>query len=252
MKVYIGKHVNWFGPYQLAEALCFWAKPEKDEYGFKSKPQWVHKFGEFLAHGFAPDEDDKPRRLRKNKDRPQTFLYKFLSWVHSKQKRIHYVKIDDYDCWNIDSTLAPIILPMLKKLRSNRMGSAYVDLDDVPEELRVISYQDYDSQLTFDFYHEDKVEYDLVEKRWNYVLDEMIFAFEHKIDDSWEEEFRSGEFDTYMEPCEFYENGKPKLYKMMHGPDHTYECDYEGMQKVHDRIQNGFRLFGKYYQNLWD
>jgi hypothetical protein len=39
---------------------------------------------------------------------------------------------------------------------------------------------------------------------------------------------------------------------MIHGPNDTYVCDYEGIRKVHDRIQNGFRLFGKYFQNLWD
>ena len=24
MKVFIGKHVDWFGPYQLAEKILFW------------------------------------------------------------------------------------------------------------------------------------------------------------------------------------------------------------------------------------
>jgi len=51
MKVYIGPYKNWFGPYQLAETLCFWAKKEKDEYGFERTPDWVHNFGEWLAHG---------------------------------------------------------------------------------------------------------------------------------------------------------------------------------------------------------
>jgi hypothetical protein len=51
MRVKIGKYENWFGPYQLAETLCFWAKPVVDEYGMKSKPDYVHNFGEWLAHG---------------------------------------------------------------------------------------------------------------------------------------------------------------------------------------------------------
>jgi len=29
-------------------------------------------------------------------------------------------------------------------------------------------------------------------------------------------------------------------------------CDYDAIEKVEKRIQNGFRLFGKYYQALWD
>jgi len=46
MKVYIGPYKNWFGPYQLAEKLCFWVKPVTDKYGIKSKPDWVHNFGD--------------------------------------------------------------------------------------------------------------------------------------------------------------------------------------------------------------
>jgi hypothetical protein len=80
----------------------------------------------------------------------------------------------------------------------------------------------------------------------------MIFAFEHKADDSWEDAFRSGEHDLISVPCEWDANGRPTMYQMKDGPNNTYKCDYEGMKVVEARIQNGFRLFGKYYQNLWD
>jgi len=39
---------------------------------------------------------------------------------------------------------------------------------------------------------------------------------------------------------------------MVENDDHTYECDYDAMKVVEERIRNGFKLFGKYYQNLWD
>ena len=58
MKVYIGKYKDWFGPYQLAELLCFWAKKEKDEYGFEHTADWVHNFGEWLAHGSIEPEPE--------------------------------------------------------------------------------------------------------------------------------------------------------------------------------------------------
>ena len=32
MKVHIGPYKNWIGPYQLADALCFWVKEVEDEY----------------------------------------------------------------------------------------------------------------------------------------------------------------------------------------------------------------------------
>ena len=80
----------------------------------------------------------------------------------------------------------------------------------------------------------------------------MIFAFERKNDDSWQETFHSGVIDHKSVACAWDENGKPKMFRLDEGPNHTYKCDYEGMKLVEDRIQNGFRLFGKYYSSLWD
>jgi len=51
MKVYLGPYTSWLGPYQLAELLCFWAKEVEGKYSVKNKPDWVHNFGEWLAHG---------------------------------------------------------------------------------------------------------------------------------------------------------------------------------------------------------
>ena len=80
----------------------------------------------------------------------------------------------------------------------------------------------------------------------------MIFAFQCKVDDSWQEKYRSGTIDMKTEPCEWDETGKPTMYQMVSGPNDTYECDYAGMMVEQARITNGFRLFGKYYENLWD
>ena len=87
-------------------------------------------------------------------------------------------------------------------------------------------------------------------------MNEMIFAFKCKVDDSWEDAFRSGEHDLLWIPVGAdgtpVPKGEHKHYQMTHGPKDTYQCDYEGMKVVETRIQNGFRLFGKYYQGLWD
>ncbi len=37
---------------------------------------------------------------------------------------------------------------------------------------------------------------------------------------------------THSVPCEWDENGKPTLYTFEDGPNHTYECDYDGMRKT--------------------
>lgn len=241
MKVYIGPYTKWIGPYQIAEALCFWAKETEDEFGSKTKPDWVHKFGDWLAHG-TTDESITDR-----KDAPTTWLYKLCNWIESKKKRRVYVKIDNYDVWSMDHTLGMIALPMLKRLQEVKHGAPFVDDDDVPEELKSTSAPPKENEWDTDANHF---------KRWDWAINEMIFAFEHKLDDSWQDAFRSGEIDWLSVPVD--KDGKEvprkeaKFFQMKDGPNHTYKCDYDGMKVVEERIQNGFRLFGKYYQSLWD
>jgi hypothetical protein len=137
----------------------------------------------------------------------------FLDWIYNntinrifdlfKKQKIK-IRIDDYDVWSMDDTLALIILPMLKKLKERAIGSAYVDNDDVPPEL----------QYTPDPGNPDNPDHDnLIEKRWAYVLDEMIWTFNRKVDN---------------------------------GYSHLYDAELE------KRMKNGFRLFGRYYEALWD
>ena len=227
MKVFIGKYKNYIGPYQIAEALCFWAKKEKDKYGFEHTADWVHNFGTWLSGG-----EDK-----------DSILQKVCLWVESKRTRTIKVKIDRWDTWSMDHTLAHIVLPMLKQLKESKHGSPFVEDEDVPEELRSTNAEPKEQEWDTDSNHF---------KRWDWVMDEMIFAFECKLDDSWEDAFRSGEHDTIWTPTSFDKEGKPEMYQMEDGPNNTYKCDYEGMKVVQKRIDNGFRLFGTYYSGLWD
>ena len=238
MKVKIGPYEDWFGPYQLAEKICFWAKEEKDEYGIPCKPDWVYNFGEWLAHGSIEPEAEVGE-IRKWGDRPPTLLYRFLSWIHSKKERTIKVHIDRWDTWSMDHTLAYIILPMLKQLKETKHGAPYVDLKDVPKELhgKKLTKKQKDNGEVDDKHFE----------RWDWVLDEMIFAFETKVDDGrWEEQFETGTSDIQWKKLE---NGNSE---MIRGPNDTREYDWEGRKKYQERISNGFRLFGKYYENLWD
>jgi hypothetical protein len=227
MKIYINNYRDhWLSPYTILEKVFFWREIDYDEPIIE---KWSNRLQPFSVG-----------------------LKKILDIVNPK---INYVKIDYWDTWSMDHTLADIVLPMLKQLKSVKHGSALVDIEDVPEELRGTSTPDYDQQLTFDFYDEARqekdVDYEITHKRWDWVMDEMIFAFEHKVDDSWEDAFRTGVMDIVWVKEAKTHNGQ-QLTRMEDGPNHTYKCDYDGMQKVHDRMQNGFRLFGKYFQGLWD
>lgn len=229
MKVKIGPHVNGIGPYQIADMLCFWVKEVPDEFGITRKPDWVHDFGTWLAE---------------DKNGQDTILTKVCNWIHSKKKRKVKVHIDKYDTWEMNDNLAYIILPMLKQLKATKQGSPFVDDEDVPEEIRSTSApakkNEWDTDANF-------------HKRWEWVIDEMIWAFEQlHPDNDWEEQYRSGEIDIKWMPCEWHDDDKPKLFRMEHGPNDTYQCDYEGVKKHEERIRRGTTLFGKYYQCLWD
>jgi hypothetical protein len=237
MRVKIGPYVGWFGPYQLAERLCFWVKDVEDEYGIKRKPEWVHHFGEWLAHGSIEPDPMVGEVSSWDRERHQTWLYRFLTWIHSKQQRTVKVHIDSWDTWSMDHTLSYIIVPMLRELQKSKNGAPLVDQKDVPAELhgKKLTKRQRDSGEIDDKHFE----------RWDWVLNEMIFAFESKIDDSWEEKFETGESDLQFLQLE---NG---VSQMVEGPNHTKTYDWEGRKAYEARIQNGFRLFGRYYQNLW-
>ena len=225
MKVYISKYRNhWFSPYTFLEKVFFWkdwAKRDGPDY-----PEWVEKVSDKLEP-----------------------ISKGIQWVLDKvHPRINYVKIDRWDTWSMDSTLAPIILPMLKQLRDSKHGSQVVEMEDVPEYMRTTDTPDYDDQLVFDWYHDEtdtqKCKCD-VHTRWDWVMGEMIFAFESFTYD-WEEKYRSGVHDIVWKDLG---NGMSAMEK---GPNDTFEVYWEGLEKEQKRIDNGLRLFGKYYRGLWD
>ena len=223
MKVYINNYRDhWLSPYTILKAVCFWEKDDGVFYNLEDKPG--HKYEKWI-----------------NRLNPICMgIQKVLNYIRPK---INYVKIDRWDTWSMDHTLAYIILPMLKQLKDSKHGAPWVDDEDVPEELKSTSAPPKENEWDTDENHF---------KRWDWVLGEMIFAFECKNDESWQDAYRSGEFDSKSEACAWDENGKATMYKLVDGPNHTYKCDYDGMKVVEDRIQNGFRLFGRYYSNLWD
>ena len=143
------------------------------------------------------------------------------------------VKIDEWDTWNMDHTLALIVHPMLLQLKEQKHGSPYVDDEDVPEHLRSTSAPPKENEWDTDLYHHD---------RWDYVLDEMIFAFNFTITDD-----ADAEFYKDLGEHEFVE--KDGHYQLVWTREPV--VDHEGLKRYHARVDNGYRLFGKYYRALW-
>lgn len=167
------------------------------------------------------------------------FIYNYtINQYLNRKKRKVKIHIDGYDIWSMDYTLALIILPMLKMLKEEKHGYCWVDDEDVPEELRSTNAPPVENDYDWD---------DNCIKRWDWVLDEIIHAFECTADDEWDEQFYSGTHDIIWEKTE-----DGKFYQAKDGPNNTFKIDREAMDKAWDRRKNGMRLFGKYYHSLWD
>jgi hypothetical protein len=168
------------------------------------------------------------------------------------------VRVDNYDVWNADHTLALVILPVLRKLKENKHGCPHTDVEDAPIEETDVTEAD------------DEQEFHWNNKRWCWIMDEMIWAFEQLAGDGdGEDQFHSGEIDILWQAHDKDNNkiGEPSNledtpedddavgithYTLVDGPNHTRQTDTEGLKKYRERIVNGTRLFGKYYQALWD
>jgi hypothetical protein len=172
---------------------------------------------------------------------------------HKSERKIS-IRIDKYDTWSMDSTLAMIILPMLKQLKATKHGAPNTDSEDVPGRLRDRLKKRNHASVDANHF-----------KRWDWILDEMIWAFEQKNTD-WERKFHTGKIDMLWQGLDINHKpiGKPKrlkdrekgegveFYSMIKGPKDTHVFDKKGWAKHHARMQNGFKLFGKYFENLWD
>ena len=163
------------------------------------------------------------------------------------------IQIDGADTWSLDHTLAHIILPMLKQLRDDKHGSPMVDDDDVPEYLRAVKKKKTRKSVGDLGHSVHAVQIDdepnTFHSKWDWVLNEMIWAFEQELDDDWEAQFHHGKPEYLKEEVEHDKYGTVYTFKQTN-PD--YWVDREGIKAYNERINNGMRLFGKYYRGLWD
>lgn len=124
----------------------------------------------------------------------------YIPTFEPKNGETEVIQIHDYDTWSMDYTLSRIIYPMLVKFKADVMSfPTTLEQSDVPAFLQL------KEGLT------EEEEFDLYEKQWEWVLNEMIYAFDL---------------------CSNSEDAYP-----------PFEED--------ERIQNGLELFGKYFRHLW-
>ena len=216
MKVWISNYRNhWISPYTIIDYAFFWTDWSKcsrnksiiDDKEWVDHPAWVDKWADRI-------------------EPISTAIRVVLDFIHP---RFNYVKIDRWDTWSMDHTLAHIILPMLKQLDKEKHGAPYTNDEDVPEYLRSHMAQPKENEWDTDSLHF---------MRWDWIIAEMIWAFEQQLKDDDESQF----FDhTESRGIKDWNESMKKL-----------KVDNEGLEAHQKRKANGFRLFGRYYQNLWD
>ena len=163
-----------------------------------------------------PEKQTKVEDCLEKMERSIQGFYNLFNLVYfDRQTQSIKVRIDPWDTYSMDSTLAHIVLPMLKQLKATKHGCPMVDDKDVPHLAKRGYTRGEGMQRDMFASHEhDELVWDNHMLRWGWVMDEMIWTFQEKCRDSWEERDKQKEH--------------------------------------HERIENGFRLFGKYFDRLWD
>jgi len=211
MKIWTSKYRNhWISPYVILKAICFWERDEDRIYNLKEEAdnpyvKWIN-FLDPICQG----------------------IHKFLDFVHP---RWNYIRLDPWDTWSFDHTLADIVLPGLKQLKATKHGAPFTEDDDVPEYLRSYMAQPKENEWDTDSLHF---------MRWDWILAEEIWAFEQLVKEDAERQFFDhSEVDYSKKPW------NDDSYKKV-------KYDSEGHAAWQARMDNGFRLFGKYFRAHWD
>ena len=209
MKVYQGPYYQWFRPHRWFKdcAMWFYGVGSGDAFNperYEKIEDWVHE------NWFAG------------------WLRSLENFFENRYARKIQVRIDPWDVWGADHTLAVIIVPVLKLLKEKKQGAPFVDDDDVPEHLRSTACPPVEE------HHTDANHF----KRWEWALDEMIWAMEQVAKDDLTDQFFDHSAVDETAPFE-------EQYKAV-------KVDRDGLVAHQHRVQKGLELFGKYFQALWD
>jgi len=158
--------------------------------------------------------------------------------------RVIEITIDEYDCYDLDVTLAMVILEGLKKFKAeSRLGYPAQLYDET-------SFGDENGQLSFSgegFDISDKAQYEYMMNYWDSILDKMIWSFEQIIDPNSTDSFfkQKPKFNTYtVDDMLVHE---PEIHELGHT-----SIDMAGLAAHNKRVNEGLLLFAKYFQSLWD
>lgn len=240
MKVYIGPYPDtWWSSRKWAEDIHARRHGKKEGWEVDVEDyDWVDRLVDWVA------------------DTWQSVLNVTVNPIISRRKRKIKVRVDHYDTWGMDHTLALIILPMLKQLKATKHGSPWVEDEDVPHMVKKKTKKAKMSPRirAVDTGEEEDMHAD-VHVRWEWVLNEMIWAFEQI---TAPDEGRSNYYVPYRDDekvesiCWYDSDGEKHYFLTEEEERRNGKFDPDLQKKFQARVSNGLELFGKYYQGLWD
>lgn len=159
-------------------------------------------------------------------------------WLKKQYQRVKY-GFPLEESWNFNYTCARWALPRLKQLRDGHVGFPTC-FSNNPDPC--------DKQKYFDFFNEipngSTQDREYGDIKWVEILDKIIWSCEHfedEIDPIYPENYDSRYVvvDVSDKGTKFERIDKRKI-------------DWSPVEEHERKLQEGFELFGKYFQNLWD
>ncbi|MGD2071865.1 MAG: hypothetical protein PVG65_00040 [Candidatus Thorarchaeota archaeon] len=129
----------------------------------------------------------------------------------------------DRDSWSIDWWLAEIMPSILKALKKSKQGTPFSCFSN-PQKT-----------------HHSKYEMKVADRRWNKILDNIIYTFEtanNILDNHW----------IYSSTKDYYTKNAKEYRKCMSHLEFIYIMSYQECK----RFEKGQQLFWKHFFSLWD
>lgn len=156
--------------------------------------------------------------------------------MRMKGKKVYFSYRDTF---SLDCTLSPVILSALKRFKEVVTSPEHQDWRGVPGMVIHDMFPDLKESA-------DEEQMAQADARWLEILDQMIYAFDHKN----EPDMKNYQFKFHHRVLERLENGGSRV-----SIDNDNEAEYQrykaDMEEHERKVHEGQKLFGQYYQCLW-
>lgn len=160
-----------------------------------------------------------------------------------KEDTVKKMEIGFTDLFNLDGVLGRVIVACLEAFKKEEHAGFTVEDAHLPDHLAYLKPLVVDGKYTDEIYGGNSDP--LHKERFNYIIDEMIFAFQSCYDSSLEDYWiPDPDYDPTQDTLITQADGS-LLFNLDITEDDVKREAYE------KRVRNGFNLFSRYYRSLW-